>query len=262
MSNQTPILVDENDSVAIASYKDALASDRNTLRQARDGDSASRRRAKFTRKTALVQRRATRLLQELSGGGTDTTREILEAIASSGVMDAISEGDGGPHTRILRSHGLSLVGLPEIVIHFNTDEGETAQSIYQDLKVDAMEDKEVGLEKLRPGRQVFAARFMRSYSTIDGGSSPGWDVLAVMLPDFKSVEIVLHQRHAGLVNNGGGMDCAACGSMLPERHKTCPCHGAAYCGKECQRAHWKHHKFVCTYAPPPRPVGGAVLTPA
>ena len=47
--------------------------------------------------------------------------------------------------------------------------------------------------------------------------------------------------------------CAQCGSFRvkgAEEDKplmTCPCKGAAYCSKDCQRLHWRStHKAVCS----------------
>ena len=40
------------------------------------------------------------------------------------------------------------------------------------------------------------------------------------------------------------MICAYCGTG--GKTLKCPCSGAIYCGTECQKAHWQHHKKECT----------------
>ena len=166
--------MDRVDSANTAVLKEALAEDRNVNRVDRDAMRARAERAKRT--DALVKRRAAALLVRLANGPIwigDATladlaaaKEMLAVIAETGVVDAVSEGGEG---RILRSHGMSLVGLPEVVMDFALSDGEVAQSVYHDLKVDALSDRQLALEKLCPGRHVLAARFMRCYQTVEGG---------------------------------------------------------------------------------------------
>jgi hypothetical protein len=244
--------MDRVDSANTAVFKEALAEDRNVHRADREAMRARAEKAKRT--DALVKRRAAALLVRLANGpawiGEATladlaaAKEMLAVIAETGVVDAVSEGGEG---RILRSHGLALVGLPELVIDFALSDGEVAQSVYHDLKVDALSDRQHAMEKLRPGRNVFAARFLRCYQTVEGGSSPVWCVFAALVEGFRSIAVVFGPAPDCV--QGGGVDCAGCGTMLPAAHKTCACRSVAYCGRDCQKNHWKVHKFVCVCAP-------------
>ena len=40
--------------------------------------------------------------------------------------------------------------------------------------------------------------------------------------------------------------CVTCGSPVP-RKSSCKCHGARYCGRECQEADWPSHKVGCSW---------------
>ena len=42
-----------------------------------------------------------------------------------------------------------------------------------------------------------------------------------------------------------GRVCAQCSVTVPKKMRRCPCKGAYYCGKECQKAHWVMHREVC-----------------
>jgi hypothetical protein len=46
--------------------------------------------------------------------------------------------------------------------------------------------------------------------------------------------------------------CGHCGKAAADGHelKKCPCKAVRYCGDECQKAHWSHHKTSCTRCPP------------
>lgn len=268
MQNRTPALVEQTDTNDVAAFKQALSNDRNALRSSIGQDAGKVCMDKFEQASAIVKWRALELLKTAPFSGPDepvtcapdisdidATRSILETISTTGVVDAISVGNRCPNSRTLRSHGLCLMDLPEIVVDFDTIDGEVAQTIYTDLKTDALVDRTIGIAKLKPGRHVIAARFMRTYETKDGGSSPIWDVLACCaVPGFRSVRIVLHPKSFAGIQ--GGVDCAACGTILTEKHKMCPCKGVAYCGRKCQKAHWRFHKVACSCAPAPRPSSG------
>jgi hypothetical protein len=42
-----------------------------------------------------------------------------------------------------------------------------------------------------------------------------------------------------------GRICANCSTMVSRKMRRCPCKGAYYCGRECQKAHWAVHKPGC-----------------
>lgn len=42
-----------------------------------------------------------------------------------------------------------------------------------------------------------------------------------------------------------GRQCANCGKIANKSKGCAGCHGAVYCNKECQKAHWKVHKLSC-----------------
>ena len=46
-----------------------------------------------------------------------------------------------------------------------------------------------------------------------------------------------------------GRVCACCSLTLAIKMRRCPCKGAYYCGKECQREHWMAggHREVCSF---------------
>ncbi len=46
-----------------------------------------------------------------------------------------------------------------------------------------------------------------------------------------------------------GRVCAHCSIELPKKMRRCPCKGAYYCGRECQKAHWGLHKGGCVAVP-------------
>ena len=42
-----------------------------------------------------------------------------------------------------------------------------------------------------------------------------------------------------------GRVCAACSLVACKKMRRCPCGGAYYCGRECQKGHWPLHKAQC-----------------
>ncbi len=42
-----------------------------------------------------------------------------------------------------------------------------------------------------------------------------------------------------------GRVCANCSVMASRKMRRCPCKGAYYCGRECQKKHWALHKAGC-----------------
>jgi hypothetical protein len=42
-----------------------------------------------------------------------------------------------------------------------------------------------------------------------------------------------------------GRICANCSTMVSKKMRRCPCKGAYYCCRECQKAHWAQHKPGC-----------------
>lgn len=59
----------------------------------------------------------------------------------------------------------------------------------------------------------------------------------------------LRRKALSAVHRGYSGKCAACGATavdLPTSLKSCSaCNAVYYCGRECQRAHWKQHKGAC-----------------
>jgi hypothetical protein len=62
---------------------------------------------------------------------------------------------------------------------------------------------------------------------------------------FECLDVLLHKMHADWKRRN---TCASCGRFSPrERFQCCPCLGASYCSKKCQRAHWEAHQHECSY---------------
>lgn len=201
----------------------------------------------------------------------NTLESVVEKKWPSGMISDAPEDNGGGTRRTIRTFGLSLIGIPEIVMEFSISEASAAMGIYVDLMHMALEDPKVACqEKLVPGRRVFAQRFKRKYIihdavnpcvcptcwgeglTIEANCNVMWTLMANMLPSslpFHAVQIVLQPLD---VHDDDGVNqahvlayCAACDKELPEQHKCCPCRAVAYCDRECQRKHWRFHKVMC-----------------
>ncbi len=43
-----------------------------------------------------------------------------------------------------------------------------------------------------------------------------------------------------------GRVCANCAITRYRKMRHCPCDKAYYCGKECQKQHWRMHRACCT----------------
>ena len=172
--------------------------------------------------------------------------------------------------RIMRTMGLSLINVPEIVMCFELDESDVALGIFRDLITMAVDDPEEARRKIFPGRRVYAHRFGRKYymhcaltdpcgcdicqsededtSELTTEGAPVWDAVSLFVPDFRAVQIVLlpPEPDAPAVNPPNGPRCSQCNVQLPaQQYQRCPCQAAQYCSRECQKKHWRVHKIMC-----------------
>ena len=173
--------------------------------------------------------------------------------------------------RIMRSMGLSLINVPEIVMCFDLDDQDVALGIFKDLVTMAVDDPNEARAKIVPGRRVIAYRFGRKYymhcalsdpcgcdicenededtSELKTEGGPVWDAMEPFVPNFRAVQIVLLPPEPGApaVNRPSGPRCSHCDVRLPEQqYKRCPCQAVQYCNRECQKKHWRLHKTMCS----------------
>ena len=91
-----------------------------------------------------------------------------------------------------------------------------------------------GLLSSLPHRSLFA--IFEKMTVFYGTSSP---------PTSKAV--IRHKLFDAFTDEFIGQICSGC-SKLTKTCLHCPCRsGVVYCGKECQRAHWKEHKPTCGF---------------
>ncbi len=181
------------------------------------------------------------------------TRASLASILETSLPTLGMSDDEGENTRVLRTTGLCLLGVPEFVIHFPLSLSGAVMGICQDLTHIAMTNPVAAVEeKLVVGRKVLAARFMVAYEIHDAlegehaSLCPAWHILgSCPLFNFRAVNLV--------ISNVDGFSlktmCNTCSTMLPKVYKSCPCKAVAYCSKECQRKDWPMHKMMCSTRP-------------
>lgn len=205
--------------------------------------------------------------------GINASVNILKSVHETRWPGSIISDTGTPGQRIMRSVGLCLLDVPEIVMCFKVEESDAAMGIFKDLVVTAVDDPEEARSKIFPGRRVIAFRFGRKYymhdaigtcvcdicsnddevdtSGVEPEGAPIWDSLHLFVPRFRGVQIILAPPEPGApaVNPPNGPRCSNCEKALHANYKRCPCRSAAYCNRACQKKHWRWHQTTCSCNP-------------
>ena len=198
---------------------------------------------------------------------------ILKSVHDTRWPASIISDTDTPGERLMRSLGLCMLDVPEIVMYFKVADQDFAVGVFEDLVHTAIDDPEEARGKIFPGRRVHAFRFGRNYymhcavekcicdictnddtidtSAVEPECSPLWNISRLFVDNFRAVQIVLAPPQAGApaINPPDGPRCSACNVALPAQHKLCACRAVAYCGKECQVKHWRVHKVMCARNP-------------
>ena len=203
--------------------------------------------------------------------GIESAINLLKSVHETRWPASVISDTDKPGERIMRSVGLTLVNVPEIVMRFELDESDAAVGIFRDLVTTAVDNPEEARGKIFPGRRVCAFRFGRKYymhcaltdpcgcdictndddidtSGVTTEGAPIWDALGPFVPDFRAVQIILipPEPDAPAVNPPNGPRCSMCNEPLPEQQfRRCPCQAVAYCNRACQKKHWRVHKVMC-----------------
>ena len=195
-----------------------------------------------------------------------TLESLIDSKWPSGMISDAPDDNGTRRT--IRTMGLCLLGIPELVMEFPVAEASAAMGIYLDLMHMAIGNpKQATEEKFVPGRRVFAYRFKRKYTfhdamqetcrcsacveeglDTDGNCNILWSFVASIVPNFRAVQVVLvpPEEDEDLQETSPVLTfCALCDKRLPAQHKRCPCRAVAYCDRTCQRKHWRIHKVMC-----------------
>ena len=198
---------------------------------------------------------------------------ILKSVHDTRWPASIISDTDTPGERLMRSLGLCMLDVPEIVMYFKVADQDFAMGVFEDLVHTAIADPEEARGKIFPGRRVHAFRFGRNYymhcavekctcdictnddavdtSAVEPECSSLWNVSRLFVDKFRAVQIILAPPEAGApaINPPDGPRCSACNVALPAQHKLCACRAVAYCGKECQVKHWRVHKVMCARNP-------------
>ena len=95
--------------------------------------------------------------------GIESSIALLKSVHETRWPASVISDTDKPGERIMRSVGLTLVNVPEIVMNFELDESDVAVGIFRDLVTTAVDDPEEARGKIFPGRRVYAFRFGRKY---------------------------------------------------------------------------------------------------
>ena len=184
---------------------------------------------------------------------------LRHIIATGEAAKSVSQnGDG---TFLIRTVGLSLIGIQEVFVR-NVPKKllDSIGAILSDLVLEGLSGAK---EKLEPGRRVLAQRFAIGYELVDRthesmGSCPIYVALETLMGNemafkVKAVELVVlgtagWKKDKGVRKKDKGVRaCALCGkSEVDCELKSCGnCKIVKYCSRDCQVGHWKGHKAFC-----------------